>query len=188
LEKISFTPEWLKPKAGEAADSVPVFQIALATVIERDQFDAELEGTYRAGEIARFQLRDVAIEGIEALLGEDGGELVALLQSQYAGEDMSPIEEAKLKTATDILAESWPDYAAAREQEARRNRILPTLAFVRWCHGWDNLSDVHGEPLAYERVKNTIPDAVLRRVPPIMIRSVGVEAYRQQYGQGQAGN
>ena len=186
MERTTFTPKWLVNEA--EPDKSPRFFITLATILDRDQFDAELDGVYRAGEVPAFQLRDVAIAGLNALLGEDAPELVGLVLSQYGGEALPPDEMARLKAAFDVLAVHWPEYRAAREQEARRNRVLPTLSFVRWCEGWENVQDKDGTPIEYAREKGVIPDAVLRRINPLVLRAVGVEAYRVQFGMAMAGN
>ncbi|HUD30417.1 MAG TPA: hypothetical protein VMQ93_16225 [Novosphingobium sp.] len=217
MDRITFTPMWLdKPRlartkvdqlraakatkkeisaaeaelvAAEASsESVPRFFIKLASIIERDQFDAEMEGTYRAAEIAPFQLRDIAVEGLTALLEDEAGELIDLINAEYGGEKLEAKEGAKLKAAIDVLAELWPAYRTAREQEARRARMVPTLAFMRWCDGWEGLSDRKGVAVEYAREKGVIPDEILRRIDPLVIRVVGLEAYSTQYGQGQAGN
>ena len=186
MERITFTPKWLVNE--EEPGKQPRFFLTLATIIDRDQFDAELDGVYRAAEVPNFQLRDIAIEGLNALLGDDAPDLVGLVLAQYGGEVLPADEMAKLKAAFDILAQHWPEYRAAREQEARRNRALPTLAFIRWCEGWENLTDKDGKPVEYAREKGTIPDDLLRRVNPLIMRSVGLEAYRVQYGLSMAGN
>lgn len=186
MERITFTPKWLVNEA--EPDKSPKFFVKLASILDRDQFDAELDGVHRAAEVPSFRLRDIAIEGLNALLGDEAADLGALVLAQYGGEQLPPDEVARLKTVFDILAEHWPEYRAAREQEARRNRILPTLAFVRWCDGWENLTDKDDAPVDYARDKGAIPDAVLRRISPIVLRAVGVEAYRVQFGQGTAGN
>ncbi len=186
MDRITFTPTWLVDK--DEPGKSPRFFLKLASILDRDQFDAELDGVHRAAEVASFQLRDIAIEGLTALLGEEAADLVGLVLAQYGGETLPSDEMARLKTVFDILSEHWPEYRAAREQEARRNRILPTLAFVRWCDGWENLTDKDGKAIEYAREKAAIPDGTLRRISPIVLRAVGLEAYRVQFGQGTAGN
>lgn len=202
IEPIRFTPPWLVPAApagggkkgsGKIAP-VPVFLLKAGTILERDQFEAELEGRHAAGMVLSFHLLEAAVGGLRALLGkEDAAEIEDLLRSDYsaaAGDgSLSPQERAKVKGATEILAKHWPDYSALVEQEARRSQILPTLAFVQWCSGWENVTDQDGAPVEYARgATGEIDDALLRRVPFTMIRSAGMAAYGLQYGRSQAKN
>jgi hypothetical protein len=202
METIRFTPSWLlraqtEPmKKGGKRPKLPVFILKAGSITERDLFEAELEGRYGAGMVMSFQLLDAAVNGVRALLGDEGGAIEELLRADYAsslsaadGEQLSPIDKAKLKSATEILAGSWPEYAGLVEREARRNSLLPTLAFSRWCDGWENLADRHGKPVEFARdATGGIPDGVLRRVDFTMIRSAGLEAYALQYGRSHAKN
>ena len=186
-ERISFTPSWLDK--AEAPDK-PVYFLRLGSVIERDEFDAMMDGRYRAGEVHRFQLRDIAIAGVRALVDPDDADaLVQLIESEYGGEKLPPAEAAQVKEISDVLAKHWPDYAAAREIEARRNKLLPTLAFMQWCDGWENVADTKGKPLEYARTdKGEIPGDVLRRLVPVQLRVVGIESYSLQFGESDAKN
>ncbi len=183
----AFTPEWLK--RGEE-ETWPRFMLRAGPVLERDQFEAELEGRHRAGTVLPFQLLDVVVTGLRALLGpEEAAPLEELVRAEYGGEELSPADRVVVKGATDALAEHWPEYQAAMEQEARRNAVLPTLAFVRWCQGWENVTDAAGEPVDYVRdALGRIPDEVLRRVPFTAIRAVGMRAYGLQYGRTELKN
>ena len=187
LERITFTPKWLADAEGEAK---PAFSLRAGSVLERDKFEAELEGEHRAGLVLSFQLLEAALGGLQALLEPDAAEpLVALVQSEFGGEDLSPTEKAQVKGATDILAEHWPPYRSLVEQEARRNALLPTLAFVRYCDGWENVKDDDGATVEYGRDKLGQLDAsALRSIPFAQIRSAGLEAYKLQYGRHQAKN
>lgn len=168
----------------------PAFQIQLASITDRDDFEAELDGRWNAAEVQRYELRDLAIGGIRALLdGDDADQLIQLIQSEYGGEKLEPGEAAQVREVFDLLREHWPPYATAAAAEARRNRILPTAAFMRWVTGWQHVIGTDGEPLEYVRDKRgDIPDAVLRKLPPNVIRAVGIEAFRVQYGIGETKN
>lgn len=202
IETIRFTPPWLVAAKGGAgakpkkqASALPVFILRAGSIIERDQFEAELEGRYAAGMVMNFQLLEAAVSGVRALLGEDGGEIEELLRADFAAstggeaDQLGAQDRAKLKTATEILTRSWPDYAALVEREAQRNALLPTLAFVRWCEGWENVTDREGQPLAFTRsALGDVPDAVLRALDFTVLRAAGMEAYRLQYGRSHAKN
>lgn len=202
IETIRFTPPWLVPSDGEKGKkqgkqpAPPTFTLRAGSIIERDQFEAELEGRFGAGMVLGFRLLEAAVGGVRALLGEEGIELEELLRAEFAaaassdrGGELSPQEKARLKATTEILARNWPEYAGLVEQEARRNQILPTLAFVQWCAGWENVVDREGAPVVYERgPTGDLPDHLLRRVPFTMIRAAGLEAYALQYGRAHAKN
>ena len=195
IERQSWSPQWVKKEKGKA---LPVFFLRPGTVLERDEFEAELEGRYGAAGVLPFQLREIAREGIKALAAspDDAETMIELIERDYAietgqdgAEPLTVKDKARLKDVTEILQKHWPDYRAAREQNSRHNNYLPTLAFMRWCDGWENVTDRDGETVAYERDdRGDIPDAVLRRVPAIMMRGAGFEAYQLQYGRAQAKN
>lgn len=199
---IRFTPPWLlaspepggdKGKQAVKPAAPPVFLLEAGSIVSRDQFEAELEGKYGAGMVLSFHLLEAALDGLRALLGDDATEIEELLRADLAAtsdaEQLTPQEKAKVKAATEILAKHWPEYAALVERESRRSRLLPTLAFVQWCKGWENLVDANGEPIEYARsATGEIADELLRRVPFVMLRAAGLEAYGVQYGRTQAKN
>lgn len=200
ITRQEFTPSWARKGKKDAR---PVYYLRPATVLDRDEFEAELSGRYRAGQVAPHQYRDIAIDGIRALVqGEDADKLVELVQSVHSARQdalaagrmpddaaLSPAERAEMKAVEDILTKHWPDYQAAVEQEAKRNQVLPTLAFMRWCDGWKNVTGEDGKPVDYERDPlGEIPEDVLRRLPRIAMRAAGLEAYYLQYGRGEAKN
>lgn len=173
-----YTPTWLAEE-----EDKPVFHLRCGTVFERDSFEGELDGRWRAGVVLQFMIQEAAVSGIEALMpGDEGKALVELVRAEAGGEALSPAEQAKVRRAIQVLEEHWPDYRLLVEQEARRNRLLPTLAFAQWCDGWENLKDEEGELVPYERsLIGKIPDDLLRRVPFTILRAVGLEAYSRQY-------
>jgi hypothetical protein len=191
IPTIAFTPSWLEKTAtGKPAKNPPVFHLRAGSILERDQFEAELDGRHRAGRVLGFQLLEAAIAGVEALVpGDDAAALTELLRSDFAGETLAPADRAQVAAVAEILTKSWPEFAACKQQESRRTAILPTLAFITWCAGWDNLTGDDGEPVVYARTAlGELDDALLRRVPFTMMRAAGMEAYRLQYGAGQAKN
>lgn len=187
MERIAHTPSWLKAGKGE---KLPVYFLRAGSVLERDEFEAELDGRYHAGEVFSFQLMQIALEGVRALLPEeDAAPLCELIQSDFGGNDLDTKDRAQVKGVLDVLRLHWPEYQAASEQEARRSRILPTVAFLRWCDGWENVTDKEGKPVEYARTPlGLIPDDVQRRLDYTHIRSAGLEAWALQYGRAQAKN
>lgn len=192
IETIAFTPPWLATDAaGDDVKNPPVFHLRAGSILERDQFEAEMEGRHRAGLVLGFQLLEAAVAGVAALVpGDEGAGLIELLRSEFAdGSDLSAVERAQIKEMGDILATGWPEYGALVEREARRMAILPTLAFATWCTGWENVTDADGAPVEYARdVRGNFADALLRCVPFNMIRVAGMEAYAMQYGRSQTKN
>jgi hypothetical protein len=185
MDRYSFTPAWLAER-----DPAPVFFLRAASILDRDAFEAELEGRYRAGMVPGFLMLDAAIAGVRALVdGDDAEALIELIRAEYGGEKLPPEEQVKVKAATEILAAYWPDYAAGVEQEARRNAVLPTLAFLRWVDGWENLTGKDGEEIDYARSpRDGIADDLLRRIDPSTLRAAGLRAYAVQYGRTEAKN
>lgn len=184
MNRAPYIPAWLAEEA-----SPPKFHIRAGSIMERDEFEGQLEGE-DAGAVYPFQMQQAAIEGLTALLSEDeAAGLVELVRADMGGEDLSPADRAKLKTTADLLTKHWPEYRELRQREARRNNLLRTLAFMRWCDGWENVTDDAGQPVAYERDRlGVIPDEVLRRIPFLLLRAAGWEAYARQYGRIEAKN
>lgn len=183
----TFTPPWLTAMAEEQK---PKFHFRLATVLERDEFEAELDGRWNAGEVYQFVLSDLAQAGIRALVqGDDADRLAESVRAHFSGDDLSMEEKAEAKAALDILSAHYPDYKIAIEQEARRNRILPTLAFMKFCTGWDNVTDRDGEPVPFTRnAMGEIAEESQRRINSLELRSAGLFAYGLQYGRTQGKN
>ena len=186
---IPFTPVWLRTRKDP-----PAFHLRGGSLLDRTAFEARLDGEFRAGEIYGFVLREIRIDGIRNLCSEDdAARLIDLINqadtpSEDGGETLTAEEKALVKGADDILAQHWPEYRAASEQIARRNAMLPTLAFCTFCTGWDNLADDAG-PIPFARTAlGEIAQESLVRVPHIMLHSAGVEAYRMLYGRGEEKN
>lgn len=195
IETKKWSPGWVKKEKGV---KVPVFHLRPGTVLERDEFEGDLEGRHNAGGVALYVIREIAREGITALADspDDAETMIALVEQDHdlqtkkdGAEPMDAKAKAQLREVFDILQKHWPDYRDAVAQNARHNNLLPTLAFMRWCDGWENLTDADGEPVEYSRnARGEIPDDVLRRIPALMLRAAGLEAYQVQYGRGQAKN
>lgn len=194
-ETIHYTPHWLEAAVGDdkkARAKLPSFTLRMGSVLERESLDGELEGTHRAQQVASWLMLEAAINGIRALLDPaDAEQMEALLRSAHGadGAQMSSVELGQVQEAEGILSEHWPEYRHLAEQNAQHDRLAPVLAFQRYCTGWENVKDGNGKPVVYERnARGDIPDHVLRRVPPIMIRAAGFKAFNLQYGMGEEKN
>lgn len=187
IESRHFTPAWLSAMPVEAK---PVFLLRRGTVLERDELEAELDGRYQAGEVYRFVLSELAQKGIRELLpGDDVEQLVQSVQAHFSDQELSVEERAEAKAALDVLARHYPEYKVALEQEARRNRILPTLAFMRFCTGWENVRDRQGEPIPFARdTLGEIAAASISRIDTMALRAAGIRAFELQYGWAEAKN
>ncbi len=187
---------WYRPGAAPAdgeKDTRPGFRIRMASLIERGEFDAELEGRYQAGSVPAFVMLDTAIAGIHGLLGEEAGEIEELLRSFHGGEadraEASQEERAQIAAIEEILFKGWPPYRQLVEQNARYRNLMPLLAFQRFVDGWDNVEGIDGKPVEYARDKSgAVPDAVLRRIHPALIYAAGNRAYNFQYAAGEEKN
>lgn len=192
---------WYRP--GETADQaeedrkkLPGFRIRMASLIERGEFDAELEGRHDAGAVPTFIMLETAIAGVRALLkADEAAEIEDLLRSFHSDggdSDKEPPGETERQQVAEIeaiLKKSWPAYRQLCEQNARYRNIMPLLAFRRFVDEFENVSDVDGEPLSFERDKSgLVAESVLRRLHPALIYAVGSRAYSFQYAAGEEKN
>ena len=186
---------WYRPgeKPEKGKDARPGFRIRMASLMERGEFDAELEGRHQASPVPAFVMLDTAIAGIHALCeGDDAAELEELLRGFHGDSDRSEIstrERAQIAEIEGILAKSWPAYRQLVEQNARYRNLMPLLAFQRFVDDFENVTGTDGKPVAFERDKaGNIPDAVLRRIHPALIYAAGNRAYNFQYAAGEEKN
>jgi len=192
-----FWYEPLRPKDGAEPDKKPLrFRIRMGSLIERGEFDAELDGRYSAGPVPAFIMLDTAIAGVRALLEDDeANEIEELLRSVHGSSEegeaseIGPVERQQVAEVQAVLAISWPDYRQLVERNARYRQLLPLLAFQRWCDGWENLKGTDGKPVEYSRDKaGNIPESTLRRIAPALIYAAGNRAYNFQYASGEEKN
>lgn len=198
--RVDFTPSWMVPKADESggkptkgkgakAAKVPVFHLRLGDILERSSFEAELGGVHQAGEVPRFLMVEAAVAGVRHLLpeGEDRDQLIELLESDEDSGD--PAEARQRKDAHDILSKHWPAYKGLLERTARREALLPTLAFLTFVDGWSHVPGNDGGIVEFARdAHGDIRQDLVAKISPLVIRSVGVQAYNLQYGRGEAKN
>lgn len=189
---------WYEPGKDQAAkgEKTPRFKIRMASLIERSEFDAELEGRHRAAPVPAFVMLDTAIAGIHGLLEVDeAAELEELLCSFHAdaGADergeISKEERAQVTQIEEALVAGWPAYRQLVEQNARYRNLMPLLSFQRFVDDWENVTGLDGKPVDFVRDKaGAIPDAVLRRVHPALVYAAGNRAYNFQYAAGEEKN
>lgn len=184
------------PPADGEKDARPGFRIRMASLLERGEFDAELEGRHGAAPVPPFIMLDTAIAGIHALLeADEAAALEELLRSFHgdAGDteraEVSKEERAQIAEIEAVLAKSWPAYRQLVEQNARWRNLMPLIAFQRFVDGWENLEGIDGKPVIYERDRSGgIPEAVLRRIHPALLYAAGNRAYSFQYAAGEEKN
>lgn len=189
---------WYRPgeKPAKGKDTRPGFKIRMASLLERSEFDAEIEGRHGAAPVPAFVMLDTAIAGVHALLeGDDAAQIEELLRSFHsdasAGDrgEVSKEERAQIAEIEGVLSKSWPAYRQLIEQNARYRNLMPLLSFQRFIEDWENIEDTDGKPVAFERDKaGNIPDAVLRRIHPALIYAAGNRAYNFQYAVGEEKN
>lgn len=194
-EEINYTPPWLELVAKDDPDAqalLPVFTLRMGTILEREALDADLEGRYRARQVPQWLMLEAAVRGVRALLETaDAEQVEEMLRSAHAedAQELDTAEREKVREVEEILSDHWPEYRQLTEQNARHDRTAPVLAFQRFCTGWQNVKGHDGEPVEFERNgRGEIPDALLRRLPPVVIRAVGFRAFNLQYGVGEAKN
>jgi hypothetical protein len=183
-----YVPPWLRDRKNP-----PTFHLRTASTLERDAFEAELEGVHNAGAVYDVVVREITMAGVRALAEEDDqGRLIDLLDQEAAldkGEELAPEEVALLRGLREVLSLHWPEYRTVQAQISRRNKLLPTLSFMTFCTGWTNVTGNDGKPLEFAtNALGEIDEDVLRKVPHIMLHVTGMEAYAMQYGSGEAKN
>ena len=188
---------WYRPgdKPAKGKDTRPGFKIRMASLLERSEFEAELDGRYQAASVPDFIMLNTAIEGIHALLeGDEAAQLEELLRSFHGDAldergEISKEERAQISEIEAVLGKNWPPYRQLVEQNARYRNMMPLLAFQRFIDGWENVQDKDGAPVEYERDKaGNIPESLLRRLYPALIFAVGMRAYNFQYAGGEEKN
>lgn len=157
----------------------PAFYFRAASVIERSEFEAELAGEHRAGQVFPWALDEAFEAGLTALLGEDAdgiADLVQLAAQDRAGEDLGPEEAARLEEASDLIEQHWPPYRRLLAQAQRRNAVAPVLAFQWFCAGWD------GQAVDYATgFDGKVKPELLNDLDPMELRGAGLYAFNLQY-------
>lgn len=180
IEPVRFTPAFM---AGQA--DAPVFLIRPGSVVERAQLEAALAGPpYNAGRVFPWDLADAAMDAARALLtGDDLGQVLDALAAMKAALGIAalPVDQRQLLAGIDeALTAHWPEYAALRQQEARRDELMPLLAAQRFLVGWEGVD----APFSLGKDGRASDDA-LRALGAFLLPLVGREAYRLLYAEDQ---
>ena len=179
-EPVRFTPAFMVGKA-----DAPVFLIRPGSVVERAQLEAALAAPpYNAGRVFPWDLADAAADAARALLtGDDLGQVLDALAAMKASLGLAALPDDQrqlLLGIDDALTSHWPEYAALRQQEARRNELLPLLAAQRFLVGWEGIE------APFTRGKDgRASDDALRILGQFFLPLVGREAYRLLYAEEQ---
>lgn len=195
-----YTPPWYRKGSG------PLFLIRAGDVGERELFEAELAGEYDAGRVLDMDLEAAFEEGIETLLADAPQQLEGLRALLAAERDirdhnqqvltealgkpvadqaafikeqcrqLPPGERQGLEEARRLMHQHWPDYRALVARQARRQSLLPLVAFRRFCAGWERLKQ------PFEAGPDGMPTlAAIRGIPQNDMKAAGLEAYRRLY-------
>jgi hypothetical protein len=179
-EPVRFTPPFM---AGNA--DAPVFLIRPGSVVERAQLEAVLSAPpYNAGRVMPWDLADAASDAARALLlGDDLGQVLDALAAMKASFGLAelPLEQRQLLIGIDeSLTAHWPEYAALRQQESRRDELMPLLACQRFLVGWENVE------APFTRGKDgRVSEDSLRALGAFLPRLIGHECYRLLYAEDQ---
>ncbi len=175
-------------------DPKTAFMVRAADVLERGEFEAEL-ASFGAGRIFPFQIEQAFMEGVEALLADHPADIERIREVQAAFEALEPgqklpaEEQGLIEGAREAVRAHWPAFRALIAQEAKRQEIMPTLAFRRFCTGWEG-GNIDGSPLPEYRagIDRLILLDTMKAVDPILIRLVGLHAHNLMWATGDAKN
>lgn len=194
-----FTPPWYK-------DGGPVYMIRAGTAVDRELLEAELSGRYDAGRVFDFELAAAFNAAIDHLLAdspEQLAELRALLgaeaevaeanaaaldaaaalpeeeQEAYLKANLASLSDNDRQTLAEtraLVAKYWPEYAALTARQARRNNMVPLLAFGYFCGDWSGLDH------PFEKgMDGLVSMKAIGNVPPLDMKAAGLHAYRLLY-------
>lgn len=176
-------------------DAGTVFWLKQGDVIARAEFEAELSGEHRAGQVLPFQINDELAAGVAALLPDDPEAVMrvrtlCLTEMQATENEPMPAEdEAALAELRDLVEQHWPGYRRLIAQQARREQITPVVALRWFCTGWEGVTDSEEHPVDYARGPDgRVSLDALGAIDPFTLRAAGLQAYRMQYGGGREKN
>lgn len=184
--RLPFTPPWL-----EGQDVKPVFLLRAGSVVERAEYEAELDAAGAADVVWLEYDREFAT-GIAALLPDapdDVARLTELLAQERSGEPLTDLDKATLAQVREQLDQYWPGWQALKRREARRRALAPIFAFRMFVAGWDNVTGVDGQPVDFVTdIRRQVADGALARIDPTTILVTGWQAHALQYNRGAAKN
>ncbi len=163
------------------------FMLRAGDVIERGVVEAEL-AEFGAGRVFDFQLEECFAEGIAVLLADSPDDVERIREvSAAAAEDETSLaaeDKALLDGAREAVRAHWAPFRSLMAQAALRNELVPTLAFRRFCSGWEGKN----LPAFTRSVDGMVSLDVMGEVPPVLIRIAGLRAYQMLWASASAGN
>jgi hypothetical protein len=167
-------------------DGAPVIMLRAGDVIERGELEAEL-AEMRAGRVFDFQIEAAFIAGVEALLKDSPDDVERIRDAATAaaeGQELSSEDQAMLAGARDAVKEHWPPFAALIGQAARRNELIPMVAFQRFCTGWEGAE----LPAFAKGMDGRVTLEAMGNISSVLLRMAGLRAYEALYATDSAGN
>ncbi len=167
-------------------DSEVQIMLRAGDVIERGEFEALLSEN-GAGRVFDFQLREEVVRGAESLAADDTEALNRVrecLAAEEASEELTVADADFLSTVRELLQRNWGPYRVLLARSARRNELIPTLAFQHFCTGWSG-KDL---PAFKKGIDGLVSLDVVGQLDEMIVRVAGMEAYRQLYAAGQEKN
>lgn len=155
------------------------FMLRAGDVIERGEFEAGL-AEMDAGQVWDWQLEEVFHQGVMALLPDNPEEVERIREISTAincGEKVSREDQALIDSAKEAVRRAWPAYRSLLAQAARRNELIPTLAFQWFVSGWE------GPNLPEHRtgIDGRLDISVMKAITPMVVRLAGTAAYQLLY-------
>lgn len=173
---VRYTPPWL----AEQSDP-PVFLIRAGTVIERDLFEADLAGRFNARVVYAHELREAIQSGVRHIAEPDSYDrLLEVGLAGIGGTLSTDGDKALFANLEAMLCDNWAPYQALNKRLEIRRAIIPPLAFLKFCVGWEFVFAIDdGEPLVFARDGLGLVDqAVVRRLDPLLMRAAGNFAFQ----------
>lgn len=179
-----FTPEWREEGA-----KAPTFLLRAGDIFEREMLEAELAGPYRAPRVMSWELSAAFVDGVRGLLADspDADRIVELASAE--DEDLPMADRQLLAEVANILMQHWPEYRELRSSIARRQSILPALAFRTFCVGWEGVHDRSENDLPFQcEADGMVSRKLMGQLIPIDMRLAGLRAYGLLYANEHVGN
>ncbi|HVJ02358.1 MAG TPA: hypothetical protein VM662_09260 [Sphingomonas sp.] len=166
-----------------------VFMLRAGDIIERGELEAEL-AELGGGRVFDFQIEDAFDSGVAFLLKDHPDYLARIREVAAAqaalemGDQLPPEELALLDGAREAVKAGWPPFRTLIGQAAKRSELIPTLAFQRFCTGWQG----DGLPEFRKSMDGRVDLSVMAEVPAVLIRLAGLRAYQALYASEHEGN
>ena len=170
-------------------DKDVTFMIRPGDLMDRGELESVL-ADLSASPVYDFQLAAAFEEGVRVLLAEAPEDAERLLEIAAADEaleleeKLAPEEAAALSDAREAVRKAWPAYRHLLAQAARRNELLPTIAFQKFVTGWQG----NDMPDFRKGIDGLLSLDVMGDIAPIAIRAVGFRAYQALYAASSAKN